>query len=79
MLGTEQLLQRISISHDILGLMQSTVYTKHGIGRILLSAFDARVKACAVNPLAHCRNSLCEMARFYDTFLERSEIYPKAA
>ncbi len=67
MLHSDSVMQRISISQNILKHLRKPAY---GVGRIadaVKSHFATRIKACAVNPSSKHRDSVSEIAKFYDT------------
>ena len=67
MLFSENVLQRISISQNILQHLKKPAY---GVGRVadaVKAHFAKRVKACALHPSSAHRESVFEIAKFYDT------------
>ena len=67
MLFTDNVLQRISISQHILKHLRKPAYGAGRISEAVKAHFAKRVKACALHPSSHHRESVCEIAKFYDT------------
>jgi hypothetical protein len=66
MLFSDQILQRMNISRNILSTLKSSAYGVGSIAEAMKVHFASRIKACALNPSSKHRRSVCEMAKFYD-------------
>ena len=66
LLFSDQLLQRMQISKIIFTHLKSSAYGVGNIAETMKEHFASRVKTCVMNPSAKHRESLRELAKFYD-------------
>jgi hypothetical protein len=79
MLFTEHLSQRISISQSIFKMLHASTHKESRIAKVIRKHFKSRIKACALNPSSRHRKSLCELAKFYDAYIDDAREISKAA
>jgi hypothetical protein len=70
MLFCDQILQRMSISKNIFNILKSSAYGVGGVAEAMKEHFASRIKACVLNPSSKHRESVCEIAKFYDVHAE---------